>query len=331
MAVPTISALSPTSGLATGWSVVQITGTNFRTRTLDWTQPNLQYSTVRVLFGTVEAIYAQAVSATLIRCLVPQYQGDYAAATHAALSVTVKNLSDLGVPITGETVTKTTAYTYERVTLGLPGEEPPLMRVLSSFIKLLKRELGTQVAITTSPDYSDGVTDVIVFSKNPSVSIRCNEGPDLDWAQWNNEKVLTARVDGAYDEYRPARHYQLEIEMILSGGGTTEGGMNIAQRMKAGVVEMIEANPYLIVPYDTVVNPAGANDNLFPMEITRHPRQIAAPNQGGVAAFDIALDIRGIPVLLSKPRARIHGISEIYLAAALFREGAGAPGVTQLI
>jgi hypothetical protein len=321
MAVPTISSASPNSGPAAGWNVVEITGTNFRTRTpvpddyvLD---PATEYSTVRVYVDGVEARYAQAVSHVHIRALMPQYVGsplDSAGRVvdaHAPVAVRVDNLDDAGVLIPGETAVKVAGYTYERAPLFEDGsaEDPPILRVLMAYMRLVLREVGKEVALYTHPDFSDPDNDYIKLADHPSVNLRAEEERDFEHGQYDNEPVLRARGDGTWDQYKPSRTYQIVVDVLASAFG-----LRNAQRLKTALVDMVMANPYLQVPADPRFSTPGTLIQ-FPLELTGEPRQASNPNAADIVAYSMVMRIRGVPVLLD-PTERIYPISSIYLGYA---------------
>ena len=321
MATPTITAVSPSTGPAFGKNVIEITGTNFRTRTgASWLITTTYVSTVQVLVNGVASAYAQAVSSTLIRCIVPECTQAYATVPHAAVSVTVTNLDDAGAAIAGETVTKTSAYTYLRAQLASSEELPPVMRVLDAFIKLCKRELSPETVLTTAPDYSDEGVDVIVLPKTPSINLRVDEDFDDDWCQWNMEHVLIDKGGGYYDEVTKIKHMRLTLDALVSGVGFA-----VASRLKTSFTDMIESNPYLQVTGDPRVS---SLTQQFPMEIVSYPKQAAGSNAEGIFAFQMQATISGVPVL-QNAEYRVRGISQIYLAAGLYTSGVFA-GVAQL-
>lgn len=317
MAIPTIATITPDEGLACGHTLVEISGTNFRTRAASFHAPPFEaYSTVQVLFNGVEALYAQAQSSGLIRCLTPQYQGTYRVTEHAPVDVIVRNLNDSGAPIALETVTLEDAFSYLRLPLSPPDPDPPMMQVLRKFIELLRREVGAQVAISTSPDFADENSDYIVVAKHPSINLRVEEQHDKDWAQWDTTPITYNRGDGTFDHYTMVKHYRLELDLLLCSGATADGAQHVGQRLKSDVNEMLMANPYLLVPPDPrmPLNPT----SKYPMEVAKEARQTAGPNQSGVVAYDMAVSIRGIPVVLSSPKQRVRGISEVYLGMAVW-------------
>ena len=320
MAVPTIVSLTPTTGLVSGWMLIEITGTNFRTRTLDYAGTQL-YSTVDVQVGGILCRYAQAVSSTLVRALVPQHRSaDSFSLTFPAVAVVLRNLNDSGVPIAGELATKAAAFTYERRNLvALPPADPPLLQALMAFMDLLRQEVGTHVAVSTHPDYGDETVDVIAISAEPSIQIRTRDARDPDPSHFDNEKVERDLGGGRIEVYRPSRTYQVFCDLLVSAGH-----QRVAHHLKDAIIGMAQDNPYLYTPGDARWT---GLPNEYPLEIAKEAEQATDPNNTGVVAHSMTLVIRGIPLMPHYPIERTRTSAEVYLAIARMDSGKPATAI----
>lgn len=159
MAAPTITSLSPSSGLTRGRTFVLIIGTGFATQAVgEGDVPSMQ-----VLFGADEAEDVRVESSTRITCISPAHDP-------GAVSVTASNIG------TGESVTRANAYTYGRPDLTARSN---LQIVVESVVAWLRRELLDEVALVTHSEYTDSegvLRDVVQHARLPAVVL---EGPKL--------------------------------------------------------------------------------------------------------------------------------------------------------
>lgn len=170
MAVPTISGVSPSTGATFGRPVVVVRGTGFRlppdppdSGTVGGDVP----ATVLVLFGAVAAGDVRVWSSTVMSCRAPVFSGDAARDSDgdlvdplpATVAVTVKNLNDAGVPISGEVAVRAGAFTYQRAA---PRAQPGAVKLaIRALILFLRRHVAQEVAVYTHTDYDDSVGDAL--------------------------------------------------------------------------------------------------------------------------------------------------------------------------
>ena len=181
MAVPTISAVTPPSGHTGGRNLVEITGTGFKLWTIPPPGPGIEpppTPTVEVLFGGEEGTEVAVISATRLLVRVPSSPIPVATPAYGAgaVSIIVRNLDALGVPIPGETVTQPAAYTYDRVQLAA---ESDLQRLCRTLIQELKKQVITEVAISVHTDWDPDPADlenVVGLASLPGIAIF---GPNL--------------------------------------------------------------------------------------------------------------------------------------------------------
>ncbi len=159
MAIPTISGLTPDSGLPRGGTLVSISGTNFRLQDDgdDWNEEPAQ--SVSVFFGSAECdsdrIWVRTTG--LIECIVPDTQEDDIPAT---VDIIVNNIDNDGVAIAGETVTEEDGYTYEKTPLDLETEGYQTeTEVIKELVLYLKRNIDASVVVAMNPDYKQTNSD----------------------------------------------------------------------------------------------------------------------------------------------------------------------------
>lgn len=154
MAVPTITTITPDSGLAIGLSLLKIVGTGFRPAPspppATYTDASAQ-QTVSITFDGVEADAALVADATTIWVVTPEYMGSETALPDA-VDVVLTNLDNDGVAIAGETVTEVNGFTYKRQDLTAEGA---LTWICDNLIFFLQRHVLQETVLTTDPEYPD--------------------------------------------------------------------------------------------------------------------------------------------------------------------------------
>lgn len=321
MAIPTITTISPSTGSTGDRQVVVITGTNFKTASLDYDVPaDAPAATVRVLFDGIACETVRVLSATSIQARVPDYRGstdiaaladeDDSRVTFPAVSVVLSNLADNGTVIPGETVTKTSAYTYSQPLIRLPGGDPPLLQVLRVLIQMLKRRVVSRVAKSTHTAYGDEGEAITALASNPSVGLLRIAYPlDKEYSQDNNR--LTVPVAGnRWVTYDAPRTHMITTDVMLSAKHDS-----VVQHMVSETLDVLTATPWLYVPVDTLfpVQPIDGY-NRYPIELTQEPEQVETAAGSDLHAFVLSLRIRGIPVYHSAPiSGYIYRTSTIYL------------------
>lgn len=154
MGIPTISAVSPASGLSVGLTLVKITGTNFRPAP---SPPPAAYTgtgaqqTVSVTFNGVEADAALVADSTEIWAVTPEYMGTESDLPDS-VDIVITNLDDTGAAIGGETVTEVDGFTYKRQTLTAEGA---VTWITDNLIGFFKRHVLLETVLTTDPEYAD--------------------------------------------------------------------------------------------------------------------------------------------------------------------------------
>jgi len=307
MAIPTIASITPATGPASGWTVVDIVGTGFRVRTVPVIYPPapLLPPTVGVTFGGLAARYVQVLSPTLVRVMTPQSrQQPVDVEELPAVPVVLWNQSDASVPIPTEVVTAVAGFIYERAVIA-PSTDPPLHAVLRTFIQLLKRELWRGTAIRTHPDYSDVGETVVVLAPVPSVTMRVTEEHDAEWRQWDNCREYKPTAEG-WDQYRPPRHTALTIDLTLAAEG--EGP---SQGLKDCLIELLRTNPFLHVTGDSRWT---GEPNDYPLDITKDPKMLGSV--GLIEVYEMQVQVRGIPIVLNQCEAKVYAADEISLLTA---------------
>jgi hypothetical protein len=239
MPAPTVTSVTPSSGLTGGGSLVTIAGTNFE---IDVATP------VVVTFGTLPATDVRVLTATSLTCLPPR--GPIAdASSTLVVSVSVQNT---GGPNVG-TGTLVTAYTYRRPDLTV---ETHLAAAVRALLQLLKQQVIANVALTTHTDYDEATSDLlnrVALAKLPVVVLigpRLREHRIVNY----NDPVRIFTPAGStptlVEAFDQVRAVTLEFEVLLMSEHKIEL-LNLIHHATA----FTQRNEYVDVPIDPL-NPA---------------------------------------------------------------------------
>jgi hypothetical protein len=289
VAVPTLTSATPSSGPAGGRALVTLVGTNFRT----YTPPASGYVGgsapvyVQVLFAGQVAWRTEVISDTDIVVQAPPYVGDPDLDRFPAVDVTVKNLDDSFVPIPGEEVTLSSAYTYEREPLRPPTleTESPFGKVTRAILRLVKRQFFLGFGPATHTDFSsDGIK--LLDAGMPSISLgEPNVIPDA--YGWECESPVV-EVNGEVLIFAPAIMHTLVYTIKANSDNEAE------TFALAGLLRKIcWRNPYLLVDADI---PADSVLRL-PFVMTSEPTISVVVGDANLKSISAEFEVRQVPVL----------------------------------
>ena len=299
MSLPTVTVVSPSTGPTAGRTLVEITGTGFRLATAQTARPapvppppvSVQFVQVVVRKGvsttvTRDGTNVQVESATKLTCWTPV--GDHAEANaDLVASVIVTNLDDAGDPIPGETVTKTSAFTYSLPKLTA---ESDFGRVIRALIRECKRQLCEETVFTTETDWDDDATDGLNTTAAPKLPSLTLIGPrpsrDPERMTTQPRKALVA---GVWKRYRAAPVLDLEFDLV---GATDNEGTLLNFLVQS--VEFFRRNPYLVVDANGSDPTAGTVE--FELELLTDPTADSAANLSNVHSFRGSFVVKGVPV-----------------------------------
>lgn len=158
---PTITTISPITGLTAGRELATISGTGFN---ID-VDPN-GVARMGVKFGTLEASRVRVRSATSLDCLTPI----------ADLGVYPVEVEDLD---TIETDSLASAFTFARPVIGGATYDSDLWRVIEALIVELKRQVIEEVMLTTQVEFDEATADDLSIIKVAKVPAIVLVGPDV--------------------------------------------------------------------------------------------------------------------------------------------------------
>jgi hypothetical protein len=219
MAVPSIVTVNPTQVSTLGNSLIEILGFDFREP--DPPTPDIipvpePGPTVQVLFGTTEALRVDvATGGRLIVLLPPLAEGDY--------DVTVNNLDNDGVPIGGETNTKTDGLKslYEDLTV-----ESELTNLVRNLVLEFRKQIHPNVYNTVNTDFDEAPFQLQFIAKLPAVVL---SGPELlrdalnDFAgDFDTDDSDSGEPGVEFTTRREPRRVNLGFDIIVISDSTVE-------------------------------------------------------------------------------------------------------------
>lgn len=316
MAVPTITALSTTTGPAVGGNRVNITGTNFKTPTVTIGIPVVEdIPTVKVTFDGVACETVKVLSSTELSVIPPWFRGSTRDANHKErdyhlpVDVTVANLDGSGNPISGETATLADGYTYERWRLGPPQQYGAIVGVTEAWIERLRREVCKAVNLTYASTYTDATGIVVDTAEIPSISMTMDLERDQE-VEYQNQGDLIVRDPNdseRFFQFRGLRSYLVNFNVILAGRGFVE-----AMSLCEGLQDSIEIQPYLKGPANTDIW-SDRQYESYNIEVVREPMQLAGEGEWNLVSFSMKIQIQGVRVMPNSPREKIWQIDKFFV------------------
>lgn len=289
MGIPTVTAISPTSGRTGGRQRVVIDGTNFQ---LTPAPPTTGRTTapkppVEVLFGAAKALDVRVLTTGKLECLSPVNDP-------GVVDVTVRNVDQAGVVVPGETVTIAAAFTYARPDLtGVLGNaESVLARIVRTLLKELRRQIISSVELAVHTDWDDTPdgADVAAIAKVPALVL---VGPRLRLNRFfsTNEPRYVAQPDGTSIEQRPTNAYDLVFTLI--------GVDNVAQQamnLQHEVVAFFERNHTLEMLRDA----EDLSSEILEWEMDTEPGEDFSTqgqaNNSNIRSFSGSFAVRGLEI-----------------------------------
>lgn len=281
MAIPTITSISPDSGITRGRNLVQIVGTNFSMPPdppLDPSGPAFQ--SIKVMFGIYQSPEAYAINDTSAIAIVPTYTKDEMGESGDPVDVTLYNLDSSGSEIPGEEVVFS-SYRYKRPVF--TGEQV-LEYVIGNFVKYLRRHVTNNVWVTMGRSYSDGedqLLDQIKQAKHPLIWIN---GIDLEnnalSQRMGDRELFTSST--TFEEYRPGTSVDIMMSRIQIYSSSEHSREIIA-------ISQAFLNAFRDVPHLVCRSPQ------FDSEVTEYKYPMSIPADG-MPSFDLGPENDGLKI-----------------------------------
>lgn len=292
MAVPTITSISPSTGLTRGEQWIAIHGTGFRLPIIPSAPSGYlggdARPSVTVSIGGVPCEYAESASTDLVYCKVPRWAGSPSASFPIELDVRVANLDDTGTEIAGEAVVEVDGFQYVR---------PPLVascylkRIVDELITLLRRHVLPNVAVTISREWDDNpVTIERLRDSAPSLHL---VGPRLALNRFDSINREEAQAETADPTYYQRRKVPVTSDL--------EFDVRIFAANPYHATNLIQAFLLLwrdIVEISILKDPAtpSLGSDSYDIEIPwdRYPDMDAAPSYSDLITITSGLMIAGV-------------------------------------
>jgi hypothetical protein len=281
---PTLSSISPNTGLPVGDDFVQIVGANFNLKA---------QGSVKVTFGTAPAVRVGVVSPTLVFAVAPPGDPDAGVPPNVGkVDVKVENFDTNGVSQGSATLPK--AYRYKRPRIDYPSDfsnHPALDLVRRALVAEFQRAVIKNVRSDVHPEYasaaaaSDGTTDLASL---PSLKI---VGPRIrdDYMRSNPEPTVVDVGGGSFATMFAARAVELEYTIVGVGRDPTE-----AAHLWSECKRYFQHVDFLNVPIPS--SKLGAETAALELEPdwTRLGEFRGKMTQQGVAQFNMVFHVRGL-------------------------------------
>jgi len=238
---PTVTSVTPSTGLTGGGSMVVVAGTNF--------EDDPSVTVPEVTFGTLLATDVKVQSPTALTCIPPRGPiGD--TADTLVVDVTVENLAgpDIG------TGTLVNAYTYTRPDVT---EETHVSAAVRTLIQLCKQQIIKNVALTTHTDYDRITADLLSRVNRAKLPVVVLIGPSLishRVINYNDPvEILTPVVDPTnVKRFDQLRAVNLQFTVLLMSQSKLEL-LNLVHHATA----FTQRNEFVQVPIDPLTPAAG--------------------------------------------------------------------------
>lgn len=306
MAVPTVSTLTPNTGLTGGRLLVRVSGTNFQ---LPPAPPSsgiapVPKPSVEVLFGGVKARHVVVLSSTLLHVLTPicGLVDSRGAPATGPVSVTVRNVDQNGAVVPGETVTLANAFTYTRPVLetspaggGTTRAERDLVRLVRAFIRELKRQVIPNVELTVHTDYAESPTgraSIAMLSSLPGLVL---VGPRTAQNRFFslNARRYTPLGGGVFAEQRTPYTIDLGFQIL----GVDDSSIRLLN-LQAELIAFFQRNKTLSMPCDPAQPQLGDVSYEMDFETSEALPDMSSPSPGNsnIRTFRMECIIRGLDI-----------------------------------
>jgi hypothetical protein len=296
MAIPTITSITPNSGLTRGKNLVNIVGTGFVVAGFpDFgsgiTKP---LTTIKVKVGGRLSTYAYAVTETTAIAKIPEWRGDYKDLDeNLALDFWLANLDENGDEIPGENVTVAGGYSVHRKALV---GSTVVENVLREFMKYLRRHIHPNVWLTTERLYSDAddVPDRIRTATSPLIHIN---GVVEDYNALAQpvgvQEFDVVGDDTVFNVLEPPT----TVDLVMSNIMVYSNEKHISQilGLSHAFQSTLRNNPFLFV--DAPAWDLTEGEYEYAMRLDDQPEFDVEPTGDGLKSFKVGITIESVDVM----------------------------------
>ncbi len=297
----TPNPINPEKGPTGGRSVVEILGTNFRLPTppppTGFVGGDFERS-VEVEIGGRKATDVQVVSTQRVFCTTKSRDP-------ALVDIVLRNLDSNGDPIPTEEVTLPDAFIYARPRLDALAESD-LTRLCRTLIRELKKQIITNVALTTATDFDEDTIDLTNFIEIAELPALILVGPNFteNRFQTNNEAIEEEPDPTTFE--LGIRRFPRVVDVTFSLIGASDNTTEILNLMNA-VQSFFNRNKDLVMLRTA---PSGDPNDPFPVDppaedVIEYEMDISIgaqfgvttrPNNSNLRTFSGGFEIRGFEI-----------------------------------
>jgi hypothetical protein len=282
MPAPTITSLTPSSGLTGGRTLVEALGSGFRPPSppppSGPTPP--PKPSVQVLVGGREATEVRVRADDRLTFLTP-------AGDAGPVDVVVRNIDDDGAPFAGEEATLPGAFTYRMPALTA---ESDLARLVRTLLRELKRQVLPNVSLTVQTDFDAQTGDELHIAELASLPALVLVGPELREDRFYSLNQLPEVAGDAGTFLRRRVPYTVDLAFTIVGA--SDHTVELLNLMAATEL-FFHKNKFL----EMARNPANAGAGRVRYEMDFAPdgdlRVTSQPNESNVRSFSGSFVIRG--------------------------------------
>lgn len=282
MPAPTITSLTPSSGLTGGRTLVDVVGSGFRLPSppppSGPTPP--PKPSVQVLVGGREASEVRVRADDRLTFLTP-------AGDAGPVAVVVRNIDDDGAAIPGEEVTLANGFRYRLPTLAA---ESDLARLVRTLLRELKRQVLPNVSLTVQTDFDAHTGDELHIAELASLPALVLVGPELREDRFYSLNQLP-EVPGSAGTFL-RRRVPYTVDLAFTIVGASDHTVELLNLMAATEL-FFHKNKFLEMTRD----PASPTGSRVRYEMDFAPdgdlRVTSQPNESNVRSFSGSFVIRG--------------------------------------
>jgi hypothetical protein len=294
MTVPTITTITPGTGLTKGVALIVIEGTNFRlppTPSAGYHGGDAQ-QTVTVSFGGTDSQWAHAVSATRVHARLPEWDGDWRDAMPKSLDVRVANLDDAGVEIPGEEVTAVDGMVIDRPKLS---KKQDMHRVVLELLRVFRRHLHINTWLNQGREFDEDPTDARDKPNRSSLPLIALEGPSTQINRFSSlnrmEPTEDAGDPGSWYRYR----FPVTVDMTFDVTAYANSETHLLS-LGAAFTTLFRDVIYLRVPRDVGDPTKGTADYELAVPFDGQPDYQSPPELDDLHSFAAVVTIRGVDI-----------------------------------
>jgi len=316
MAIPTITAVSPNTGVSQGGDLILITGTGFPTPAIPVALPTPDvYPSVSVMLGSASAEVVRVLSATELIVRTPDYEDSVRASAGAvggpvpynafpAVAVVLQNLDANGTPVPGESATLASGFQFIRRALGPPRSRGVYKRIQDQVMEWLRRNVCKTVSTGRNSEYADGAEIDVRLAALPGIGVVCVFEEDPGWSQFTGglEEVVDPTDATRVLVYDGMRARQARVRLLYAGQ-TYDQCLELSEALE----DAVERQGYMVMDADPDLYP-GESDR-YPMFWAETPRVASRGADTDVTHGHAALLIRGFLLMSDAPRERAWTVS----------------------